>query len=166
MAGALKDAKAETKMIIGAPAPLFDRLIDEDPETTTEYPVKKNLNRFELIQSIEHEVSRILNTRATVKRAEYEDFSEDPLNFGLPEMFGLGDFSQYDATNQQEWPRIAELCEQAIKRYEPRIKNVSATVTAFDKKGQSLSITIHADFAMKEFQGELTFPTAFTMGGR
>lgn len=165
MSKALKDARAEPKRIAGAPVPLFDRLIDDDPETVTEQPVKRYYNRFELIQSIEREVARILNTRATVKRAEYDDFSEDPLNFGLPEMFGLGDFSQYDATNQQNWPRIAELCEQAITRYESRIKNVTATVTAFDKKTQSLSVTIHADFAIKEFQGELTFPTVFLMSG-
>lgn len=166
MSKALTDARAEPKTIAGAPVPLFDRLIDDDPETVTEQPVKRYYNRFELTQSIEREVARILNTRATVKRAEYDSFSKDPLNFGLPEMFGLGDFSQYDATNQQDWPRIAELCEQAIMRYESRIKNVMATVTAFDKKTQSLSMTIQADFATKEFQGELTFPTVFTMGGR
>jgi len=166
MVNALKNARAEPKKIAGAPRPLFDRLIDDDPETVTEAPPKRYYNRFELIQSIEREVDRILNTRATVKRAEYQDFAEDPLNYGLPEMFGLGDFSQYDATNETEWPMIAELCEQAIIRYESRIKDVTATVTSFDKKTQTLSMTIHAEFAMKEFQGELTFPTTFLMGQR
>ena len=161
---AIKDALAEPKILSGGPVPLFDRLVDDDPETLSEQPVKKYYNRSEVIQSIEREVERILNTRATVKRAEYEDFSEDPLNYGLPEMFGLGDFSQFDATNMQQWPRISDPCEQAILRYEPRIKNVVATVTGFDKKTQSLSITIRADFAMKEFQGELTFPTVFIFG--
>lgn len=164
MVRALNDAQAEPKRIPGAPRPLFDRLIDEDSEQQTEHPVKKYYDRFELIQSIEREIERILNTRATVKRTEYDDFSEDPLNFGLPEMFGLADFSQFDGTRQDNWPRIAELCEQAIMRYEPRIKNVIASVTGFDNKTQSLSMTIQADFAIKEFQGELTFPTSFVMG--
>jgi type VI secretion system protein ImpF len=166
VANALKDARAEPKTIAGAPVPLFDRLIDDDPETVTEVPTKKYYNRFELIQSIEREVERILNTRATVKRAEYQEFSKNPLNYGLPEMFGLGDFSQYDATNEDDWPRIGALCEQAIMRYEPRIKNVTAEVTAFDQKTQSLGMTIHAEFNLKEFQGELTFPTTFLMGQR
>jgi type VI secretion system lysozyme-like protein len=166
MSKALKDARAEPKKGMGAPVPLFDRLIDEEPEAMTEQPPKRYYNRFELIRSIEREVERILNTRATVKRAEYTDFLEDDLNFGLPEMFGLGDFSQYDASNDAEWARIEELCERAITRYEPRIQNVTATVTAFDKKTQSLSMTIHADFAMKEFQGELTFPTVFLISGK
>jgi type VI secretion system lysozyme-like protein len=170
MANALRNARintrAEPKKTPGARVPLFDRLIDEDPESETEVPSKRYYDRAELIQSIEREVDRILNTRSTVKREEYEDFSEDPLNFGLPEMFGLGDFSQYDATKSNDWPRIAELCEQAMMRYEPRIKNVVATVIGFDKKTQSLSMTITADFAIKEFQGELTFPTVFLMGSR
>lgn len=164
MSKALQDARAEPKKGTGAPVPLFDRLVDDEPETVTERPPKRYYNRFELIQSIEREVERILNTRATVKRAEYDDFSEDGLNFGLPEMFGLGDFSQYDGANEGDWGRIETLCEQAIMRYEPRVKNVAVTVTAFDQKTQSLSLIIHADFAVKEFQGELTFPTVFLMG--
>ena len=102
MSKAIKDALAEPKLLSGGPVPLFDRLMDDDPETLSEHPVKKYYNRSEVIRSIEREVERILNTRATVKRAEYDDFSENPLNFGLPEMFGLGDFSQFDATNMQQ----------------------------------------------------------------
>jgi len=161
----LQDTRAELKKEAGAPIPLFDRLIDDDPEIVTELPPKRYYNRFELIQSIKREVEGILNTRATAKRVNHEDFSEDELNSGLPEMFGLGDFSQYDGENEGDWNHIEELCEQAIMRYEPRIKNVTVSVTAFDQKAQSLSITIHADFAIREFQGELTFPTVFLIGG-
>jgi len=166
MSKALKDALAEPKLLTGAPVPLFDRLIDDNPDTETEHPVKHYYTQEELVRSVEREVERILNTRTTAKREDYEDFAEDYLNFGLPEMFGLGDFSQYDATNFDDWSRIGELCAQAIMRYESRIKNVTATVTAFDKKTQSLSMTIHAEFAVKEFQGELTFPTILTLGKR
>jgi type VI secretion system lysozyme-like protein len=166
MADSFKDARIEPKKIAGAPRPLFDRLIDDDPETMVEVPTKKNYNRFELIQSIEKEVERILNTRATVKREEYEEFSANPLNFGLPEMFGLCDFSQFDGVNDEDWPKIAEICEQAIMRYESRIKNVTIIITEFDQKNQALSMTIHAEFAMKEIQGELTFPTSFLIGRR
>jgi len=166
MSKALQNVQTELKKEAGAPVPLFDRLVDDDPEIVTELPPKRYYNRFELIQSIKREVEGILNTRATAKRVNHEDFSEDDLNSGLPEMFGLGDFSQYDGANETDWERIEELCEQAITRYEPRIKNVTVSVTAFDQKAQSLNITIHADFAIKEFQGELTFPTVFLVGGR
>lgn len=163
MSKALDDALAEPKKIKGAPIPLFERLIDEDPENFTEYPVKRTYTETEVSQSIEREIGRILNTRSTIKRAEYQEFSENPLNIGLPEMFGLGDFSQYDAANQQDWPRICELCEQAILRYESRIKNVIVKILDFDKKTQILTASIQADFAIKEFQGALTFPTSFTL---
>jgi type VI secretion system protein ImpF len=158
MSKAIKDALAEPKSMHGAAIPLFDRLVDEHPEEEREYPVKRYYNRFELIQSIEREVARILNTRATAKRAEYDELFEDPANYGLPEMYGLADFSQYDAANEGDWNWIAEICSQAILRYEPRIKNVIVTVVEFNQRTQSLSLTIQADFAVKEFKGEVTFP--------
>jgi type VI secretion system protein ImpF len=163
---ALKNALAEPKKIRGAPVPLFDRLVDEDCEIVNEQPVKRFYNREELIHSIEREVSNILNTRTTARREDYEDFSENNLNFGLPEMFGLGDFSRFDATNQSEWDKITRLCEETITRFEPRIKNISVTISEFDRKTQSLNLNLQADFAVKEFQGEVTFPTIFLLNGR
>jgi type VI secretion system lysozyme-like protein len=163
MSKAIKDARAEPKGMVGASIPLFDRLMDDDPEEDRKYPIKRFYNRFELIQSIEREVGRILNTRTTAKRVEYDELFEDPMNFGLPEMYGLADFSQYDAANEEDWNWIAEICEQAILRYEPRIKNVVVSVVEFNQRTQSLSLTIHADFAIKEFKGEVTFPVAFAV---
>ncbi len=163
MSKAIKDARAEPKGVVGASIPLFDRLMDDDPEEDREYPIKRFYNRFELIQSIEREVGRILNTRTTAKRVEYDELFEDSMNFGLPEMYGLADFSQYDAANEEDWNWIAEICEQAILRYEPRIKNVVVSVVEFNQRTQSLSLTIHADFAIKEFKGEVTFPVAFAV---
>src|SRR5262249_21722020 len=121
-------------------------------------------NRQELAQSIEQEVTRILNTRTTAKHSQYVDLSEDQVNFGLPEMFGLMDFSQYDGTNEEHWARIAEFCEEAIRRYEPRINNVLAVVTLFEQNTQSLHVTIQADYGMKEFKGEVTFETILSLG--
>jgi type VI secretion system lysozyme-like protein len=166
MSKALKDALAEPKRFVGAPMPLFDRLLDNDPDTIEEYPVKRYYNRFELIQSIEQEVSRILNTRATAKRTEQDSLSLEPLSKGLPECFGLMDFSQYDGANPGDWDRISKICVQAINRYEPRLKSVAVTVTAFDRKTQSLQAVIQAVLAMKEIQGEVTFPVEFGEGER
>ena len=166
MGKAVDKALAEPKKIFGAPVPLFDRLIDEDPENPGEHPARRYYTREELIQSIEREVGRILNTRITAKQTGYDDFSENRLNFGLPEMFGLPDFSRFDATSQTEWNKITQLCEEAITRFEPRIKNVAVAISGFDKKTQSLSLSLHADFAIREFQGEVTFPTVFLIKGR
>lgn len=166
MSKSIKDALSEPKRLTGAPIPVFDRLIDEDPDTPAEMPVKRYYTQAEVIQSIQREILRILNTRTTAKRVNYDLFSDEDRNFGLPEMFGLADFSQLDAANHSEWHRIETLCEQAISRYEPRIKNVTVTIVDFNKQTHALNLTIQADLALKEFQGEVTFPTLFSIGNR
>lgn len=155
-----KDAVAEPRRDAGAPIPLFDKLINEDPTHPHEAPPKRFYNKFELIQSIEREVNRILNVRATIKRDLYTSLSEEKPYFGLPGMFGLPDFSQYDATNRTHWPHIAQLCQQTITDFEPRLKNIEVQILEFDKRNQELISTFRADFDLNHIQGEVTFPLA------
>ncbi len=151
-------ALAEPRREKGAPIPLFERLIDDDVGETSEIPPRRFYNRFELIQSIEREVYRILNTRSTAKRGEYNFLDQEAQNFGLPKMFGLMDFSQYDGANTGHWSKIAKLAELAIETYEPRLKNVRISIHSFDRQEQSLMANVEADLNMPYFQGEVTFP--------
>lgn len=160
---AFDDAVIEPKREIGAPIPLFDRLIDEDPEEDSEVPPKRFYNRFELIQSIQREIERILSTRTSTKREQYQDLADDPLNYGLPEMFGLGDFSQFDGANSGDWDYINQLCQRAIEIFEPRVKNVEVNVQSFDRSRQALSITVQATIALKNYQGEVSFPMVISV---
>ncbi|WP_232224322.1 type VI secretion system baseplate subunit TssE [Candidatus Paracaedibacter symbiosus] len=153
-----KEALAEPKRESGAPIPLFDRLIDHTPDEETEVPCKRYYNKFELIQSIEREVFRILNTRSNAKHAEFDDLTTLPENRGLVQLFGLADFSQYDGTNSGHRPRIARLCEVAIGIFEPRLTNVKVTILEFNKQEQTLNAAISALIAIPEYQQEITFP--------
>jgi type VI secretion system protein ImpF len=157
----LKTALAEPHREKGAPIPLFDRLIDEDLDATTEVPSRRFYNCFELIQSIEREVCGILNTRANARRNYHHYLEKEKSNFGLPEMFGLPDFSQYDGANTGDWPKIAKLCDLAIETYEPRLKNVRTTINGFNRQEQCLEGMVEADLNIPEFQGEVTFPVLF-----
>lgn len=153
-----ENALIEPKREVGAPIPLFDRLVDEDPEADSEVPPKRFYNKFMLIQSIQREIERILSTRTTAKKEQYEELSEDPLNYGLPEMFGLADFSHFDGANSGDWDYVSQLCQRAIEIFEPRVKNVDVIIQSFDRPRQSLSITVQADIALPEYQGEVSFP--------
>ena len=117
-----KEALAEPRVTIGAPIPLFERLIDEAPHESSEIPIKRFYNRFELIQSIQAEVSRILNTRANATHKDHTELAQNAENFALPQMFGLPDFTYYDATNSGHRTKIARLCTESIQQYEPRLK--------------------------------------------
>ncbi|MBW8310096.1 MAG: type VI secretion system baseplate subunit TssE [Candidatus Paracaedibacteraceae bacterium] len=154
----IKESLTEPKREQGAPIPLFEKLIDNDRSTLEEVPPKRFYNRFELMQSIQLELSRILNTRANARKSEYDQLANDERNFGLPQLYGLADFSQYDATNKGHYARIARLCENAIRLFEPRLRNVTVTITEFDPKRSRLYAIIDAELNIKNFQEEVTFP--------
>lgn len=154
----IKESLAEPKRSTGAPIPLFEKLINDNPSALDEIPPKRFYNRFELMQSIQDELSRIMNTRAGVKKIDYEQLSKDPKNFALPQMYGLSDFSHYDASARGDYPRIARLCETAIRLYEPRLKNPVVTITGFDLNKSILNVIIDAELNVADFQEEVTFP--------
>lgn len=153
-----KETLAEPKRESGAPIPLFDRLTDLAPDQETEVPCKRYYNKFELIQSIEREVFRILNTRSTAKYTEFDDLSALPENMGFVQLFGLADFSQYDGTNSGHHLRISRLCEIAISTFEPRLKKVKVMILDFNKQEQTLTASISALIDIPEYQQEITFP--------
>jgi type VI secretion system lysozyme-like protein len=154
----IQESFAEPKRQQGAPIPLFEKLIDEDKDGRGEAPPKRFYNQAEVMQSIEMELSRILNTRANAKKIDYDFLSSDDRNFGLPHLYGLADFSQYDAANQSNYPRIAKLCETAIRFFEPRLSQATVTITGFDTQKTRLSAVINARLNLRGFQGEVTFP--------
>lgn len=154
IAGSLAEPKRER----GAPIPLFEKLADSDRSATEEIPSKRFYNQFELVQSIQMELSRILNTRANARKSDYDQLAKDERNFGLPQLYGLADFSQYDAANRGDYPRIARLCENAIRTFEPRLVNPIVTITEYDPQKARLYAIIDAELNVQNFQGEVTFP--------
>ncbi len=157
---ALESALSEPKRQIGSKALLFDRLIDNDPEESLENPVYRFNDKQDVIDSIVKSVSQILNTRATVKRDEYNNLNNSTLNFGLPTMFGLVDFNSFDGMNRTESVRITNLCERAISVFETRLNNIKVEIVSFNKQKQSLSLIINAKLTLETFHSEVSFPVS------
>lgn len=155
-----KTAKAEPKREQGAPIPLFERLVNDDLAEEHEYPPKRFYSQSELIDSIQQEVSRILGTRGTLKKEDLSAIGKEALNCGYPPLFGLSDFSHYDGSSYANYPKIAQLCQEAILRYEPRIANVKVIIKSFDSHRSSLHGEIYATLSSTFFQAEVTFPLA------
>ncbi|MBI1954167.1 MAG: type VI secretion system baseplate subunit TssE [Proteobacteria bacterium] len=147
----------EPKPESGAIRPLFDRLIDEDPFVPTEPLPKRYYNQQQAISSIIQDVERLLNTRSSARRDVYKTFIDNPLNKGLPFLYGLAEYTYQEASSPQSWWRISKLCKKALDVYEPRLKNVKVTVDAFDTLKQALKISIQADLTLLSFQGQVNF---------
>ncbi len=110
-------------------APLFDRLIDMDPYSSTEPKVLKNYTLPEMRLAVERDISRLLNTRhsqiphsyhAYVKQLDDKEGLEDfpLLSYGLP------DFSKYDVEKLSGQISIEYDVVRLIEQYEPRLKDI------------------------------------------
>lgn len=146
---------------MGAPIPLFDRLIETGEEDTIPgHLVKTFYTKEELIASIERDVNRILSTRSGVRQEEFVQLSKKKENFSLPQMFGLPDFSQQDIANNSHWPKLERLCILAIEHFEPRLKKVQVRIQRFDTQAQCILGQIKASLNVHPFQEEVLFPMA------
>jgi len=147
----------EPKKEPGLRVPLFDRLMDLDPENISETPVQKFLDKKGVHTSIEQEFWNLLGTQAKFKRDEYVELMKNPQNFALPGMYGAPEFTAFEANSPQNWPTIARLLSKIIGYYEPRVQNVSVKVTGFDPQKQLLNINITGFINLADYQQEATF---------
>ena len=144
----------QRKINRGTLPPLFDRIVDDK----NEWVGNQLLNTQQLQESIVYELSLILNTRCTVRKVVYEDHIQTIPLFGFPEFFGLGDLSDFDGVNSQEWPTIALFIETAIQAAEPRLKDIRVQIESYSPVEQSLSITVSAFIVEHNLLKEIHFP--------
>jgi type VI secretion system protein ImpF len=98
-----------------------------------------------------------MSTQSKAKKETYLSLLKNPLNFGLPEMYGVPEFTYYDATNIYNWPKINKLLTTIIMHYEPRLHNVVVSIKEFSKQKQSLVTQILAKIIMPIYMEEVTF---------
>jgi type VI secretion system lysozyme-like protein len=145
----------QQKINRGTRPPLFDRIVN-DPNS--ENFGQQLFNTDELKASIIHELSIILNTRCTVRKAIYEDHLEEIPFFGSLDFFGLSDFSYFDGANLEEWSKIARFIETAIRTAEPRLTHIHVRVESYDNIAQSLHVNVQASMKERQWLKEIQFP--------
>lgn len=150
----------EPKSFMGSRPLLFDRLIDLDSTNPFETADNHYLTKDQVKESIQLEISRLLNTRRVEGMPENEDdiFSNSEKNLSAPSYFGLPDFQSYDAANSQDWGVIANLIKNAISYFETRIKKVEVKVINFNNNKQLLEVNISGSLNLKKEKAEVTFP--------
>lgn len=119
-------------------ASLLDRLIDPESDGTGSRP---GCTVEQMIDSVRRDLEDLLNTHRTLMTipGEYKETENSILTFGLP------DFSSVQSSKQDVSSKVAERIEQAITRYEPRLRNVRATpIEEPDEKQMKLKFQIHA----------------------
>lgn len=145
----------KNKIQRGVLPPLFDRIIQRKMDQVIGSQL---LDAQELQESIIKELSLTLNTRCTVRKVIYDNHIDEIPLFGLPDFFGLEDFSDFDASNQQTWPKTALVIATAIRAAEPRLENIHVKIDGYNSTLQSLAITVSATLKEAKLLKEIHFP--------
>lgn len=122
---------------------LLDRLLDDEPETTTEAPWREGQVVRELKRSLRRDLEDLLNARRPLADLP-EGLAELPaslVNYGLPDLQSL------EIRETHDIQRLCRLIEDCIRRFEPRLRNV--TVRALVEPGQERPIDRRLRFAIE-----------------
>ena len=147
----------EPKRTIGSAVPLFEKLRDDDPSLQSEHPVLKFYDENEIFDSIQRELYHVFGTQASMRKEDYLELSENPIYYGLPEMFGVPEFTCFEATNKDNWKDLALHLVRVIEAYEPRLSKVRVIIQYFDKETQKLHIEVKAMLSQSHVLEEATF---------
>jgi type VI secretion system lysozyme-like protein len=140
-----------SRVVRGARAPLFDRLVDDDPAVPHEPRPKRMLDPAGLRLSVIRELDRLLNTRTPLAADELERRPRSTLDYGIPD---LSLFWPFDADSEA---KLVGLIERSIQAYEPRLRNPRIRIERLAHERRSLLAHVTGEIAV----GTLVEPVAF-----
>jgi type VI secretion system protein ImpF len=99
---------------------VLERLIDREPQTSSEAPPTRAQSVRQLRASVRRDLEWLLNTRRTPEAAgdELPEVAKSVHNYGLPDLNALNWESSRDRT------RLARAVQQALHIFEPRLRNI------------------------------------------
>lgn len=146
----------QNKIQKGAPAPLFDRLQDDDLQRPIDTEEKAYLDEEGLIASIQREINRILDSRL----GSESDLSanNDGIAYLLPEEFGMRDYGSLSSRTDSDYDLILSSIRTAIERFEPRLHNPRVALVSLTKENSGIEITISGDVDIYQQRRPVRFP--------
>lgn len=121
----------------GQPALLFERLEDRTPDQHHEFRPQRVLDRAAVEESVQRELSRLLNTRCPLAADAFmANANLTVLNYGVP------DFVHRYAKNPQDRLRLSRLIEHAVRAFEPRLQSPRAMVEPVVDQPRRLAVRL------------------------
>ena len=131
---------ARTNQITLIPS-VLDRLIDNDPDHSTEPEWARAQGVFELRDTVKRDLESLLNSRQT--RPELVDNNDELATSMLT--YGLPDFTSTGGGGVEEHEILRLAVERTIQQFEPRLRHVEVAVApATSSFERSLHLTISA----------------------
>ncbi|HEX8566108.1 MAG TPA: type VI secretion system baseplate subunit TssE [Pyrinomonadaceae bacterium] len=139
---------------------IFDRLLDFEPELTSEAPKSRAKSLRELKQSVRRDLEWLLNTRRTPIEV---DASLEETTRSLA-MYGLPDFTGVSAKSPSEQKRLLKEIETALKQFEPRLIDLRVSLEAPTAVERLLKFRIEARLKVEPAPEPVTFDTILQLG--
>jgi len=146
----------EPKPIRGAKALLFERLVDEDHHTPSEARPFRIYGVEALRESVGTELTRLLNTRCPRIGGIVDEADRTILDYGVPS------FTHISTGSDTDTRQLAQILEQAIKFYEPRLREVRVTIESSTTSKITTTGTIEAMLVVDNVNEPVSFPLVLT----
>ncbi|MEQ8603815.1 MAG: type VI secretion system baseplate subunit TssE [Marivibrio sp.] len=143
----------------GARAPLFDRLIDDNPGTPGEPMPKIYLDIEGLADSVEREVRTLLNSRCPLTEVEIDYDARTVIDYGLIDLSG------FFTADLQDQRRLSQHIARTIAAYEPRLAKVAVTVERLHREVRALDVVIAGEMRVGEIVHPIAFPVRIAPPG-
>jgi type VI secretion system protein ImpF len=144
------------------PVPLLsilERLIDDRPREATEPRAGRDLVLARLKDALRHHLESLLNCKQVPGRTlGHPRLEESLLGFGLP------DFHAANLTSLQDQERLRRAIELAVRRFEPRLRAVSVTLSENRKLDQTIRFRIDAMLRVEPDPEPITYDSILEVG--
>ena len=143
----------------GAPAPLFERLVDDKPLVSTEARPFRTVSPDQLRDSVRAELQRLLNTRCPQEQEALVARKRTIIDYGVP------DFTHLSPTSLADRKLVSRILGEAIANYEPRLRNVSVRIVGYDGPRQRCEAVIDGLLVVGNVTEPVSFPTIINRSG-
>jgi len=123
-------------------------------------PTPSVANIRELKQSVSRDIESLLNTRRELLdelRPEYKEVNRSLLMFGLP------DFTSYSLMNAGHRKLVRQAVEEALNKFEPRLKSVRVTLVPAEQFDAALHFRIDALLRVDPAPQPVTFDASLQL---
>ena len=139
---------------------VLDRLLDYEPDMSSEAPKSRSKSLRELKSAVRRDLEWLLNTRRYIEGVP-ENLEETNKSVAL---YGLPDFTSTSTRSNVEQKRLVNQIENAIKIFEPRFLDLKVTLEPSSGYERALKFRIDARLDVEPVPEPITFDTVLQVG--
>ncbi|MCI0391508.1 MAG: type VI secretion system baseplate subunit TssE [Acidobacteria bacterium] len=134
---------------------VLDRLIDHEPQLSRETPASRSQSLIDLKQAVKRDLEWLLNARQVVGGVppELKELSRSLAAYGLP------DFTAVSVKSPADQMRMQRALEMAISAFEPRLENITVSLSPVRDVDHKLRFRIDARIKVEPAPEPVTFDT-------